>query len=722
MDPEPPSSNNVSPGPGSATNRKERGAIAAQACETCRNRKQRCDEKRPKCGTCLRFKLECRYREPQPTKKDKTLVEILDRLRSVENKIDNLGIRDNTTPPLFNTSQSATIYSASTPVLGDPEPQESLTGVSLPPTSPTATHHFGGYRYDSSVSKVLEWPIMRQMFENLAQKPPSPLGDHDIPALPRGLCDSAVTLPSEGLQQAGLSSNNTLQVPLQLSGSHSALNLSPPSVDWETMQRLSKGYFDAINFLHPIMDRQWFNSNTLNTILNNGFQEGAVSSLVLLVFALGEVALTTTEAPISAYKQRPSGIKGGTISRPPGLAYFNEARKRIGFALSEVSLENVQMFALAALYNQSCGQALECWRMTVYASLACQALITRLEVLPRCDHLKLADVEHSKPNELHGPRADLIKRIFWHCSVMETCFHMEFGLPLTGLEKLEEAIGLPDFSGPMTDDDYIGDQTTHFHEHFASHIVLRRLSASSHSALSKAFGTDSSLPFPGFESFASSPGNDRASIMKQLGAQLDQWRGMLPGHLRWQDSQPAAFSNPSHEAFGAVYAGQSLHGNYMFTSDIDTPPANYPYAADIQVAILRTRYYYNKYLIYRPCIFKALHHPEGLTREDAEGAAECLKASLKWPIAMSPPCTNKRLIPIPFFWSQNLFGILILLHLSQQHPMLIRIRSSFCGQHFDVEATETVNIYLDWLRDIKRIDSTANWCWNIIRLIYRLDD
>lgn len=63
---------------------------------------------------------------------------------------------------------------------------------------------------------------------------------------------------------------------------------------------------------------------------------------------------------------------------------------------------------------------------------------------------------------------------------------MEFGLPLTGLEKLEETIGLPDFSGPMTDEDYIVNQQTHFHEHFASQIVLRRLSANFHSVLNKS--------------------------------------------------------------------------------------------------------------------------------------------------------------------------------------------------------------------------------------------
>lgn len=289
-------------------------------------------------------------------RKDKTLVEILDRLKSVESKIDHLGLRENTTSSAFNTSQTSAVFHTNTPLLVDPESQDSLSGTSLPPTSPTPSRDTGGYRYDSSVSKVSEWPVMRQMFESLGQKPPSPLGE--IPTLPRGLRNSVVTLPLDGLQPVGISSNGTLQLPLHFSGSASSLNLSPPSVDWETVQRLSKGYFDVINTFYPIMDRQWFHSNTLSSIINNGFHEGVISSLVLLVLALGEVALTTSEVPISAYKQRPSGIKGGTIDRPPGLAYFNEARRRMGFALSEVSLENVQMLALAAIYYSSCGQAI----------------------------------------------------------------------------------------------------------------------------------------------------------------------------------------------------------------------------------------------------------------------------------------------------------------------------------------------------------------------------
>ena len=60
---------------------------------------------------------------------------------------------------------------------------------------------------------------------------------------------------------------------------------------------------------------------------------------------------------------------------------------------------------------------------------------------------------------------------------------MELGLPLTGLQKLEEVVGFPDFGGNYTQDDYLGNQASHFQEHFASQIVLQRLSKEFHDTL-----------------------------------------------------------------------------------------------------------------------------------------------------------------------------------------------------------------------------------------------
>lgn len=61
-----------------------------------------------------------------------------------------------------------------------------------------------------------------------------------------------------------------------------------------------------------------------------------------------------------------------------------------------------------------------------------------------------------------------------------SCFNLELGMPLSGLDKYETLVRVPDFGGPVSQDDH----TSHFQEHFASQIVLRRLSADFNNVLS----------------------------------------------------------------------------------------------------------------------------------------------------------------------------------------------------------------------------------------------
>jgi hypothetical protein len=114
------------------------------------------------------------------------------------------------------------------------------------------------------------------------------------------------------------------------------------------MQRLSEAYFDSYNLLCPLLDRQHFMANTMPSVMSEGFGQGMAATIAYLVFALGEVAIAGSDGPpVHNHNGRPSGVRGGTISDPPGLDLFNEARKRMGFNLTDCSLENVQMFALA---------------------------------------------------------------------------------------------------------------------------------------------------------------------------------------------------------------------------------------------------------------------------------------------------------------------------------------------------------------------------------------
>ncbi|KAI1634350.1 hypothetical protein F4809DRAFT_643573 [Biscogniauxia mediterranea] len=766
MNPEGASTNSSSAGPATPTNsRKERGAIAAQASGTVYLGRThggvfvKHAARSSPAQTILRdslitdsrcCSLECKYREPQPTKKDKTLVEILERLKSLEGglrsldgKVDSLNVRGafplSIYGPLHQSSHGSLDSGRSS---SWPFSNVHISGPTIPSSSAREV------QYISATHKILSWPFIQQLLENTPHKDP----ELDLSALEKD--GGATMLGSQG--RVTPLSANPYNAPM-MGGEHSSLHTQvsstgqvetvPTSIlnmGWENMQRLSKAYFNTFNLLYPIMDRQYFQSETLPTVANRGFDESSMSTLACLVFALGEIAIGGVQgAPIETRKGRPSGIKGGTADHPPGLLLFNEARKRMGFNLTECSLENVQIFSLAAIYYEACCHHAVC-SMSPHGSYRNRAPLISSTVgvlanddfgvssMPSSvDKVRLIDTVaesetdwlDSNPEELTTHRGDLIRRAFWHCSIMETCLHLELNLPLTGLDKLEEMVGLPDFSGSFTEEDYVANQASHFQEHFASQIVLRRLSVEFHTTLSNAFGSPPTHLSP--ISRVEPPITSAASMTKQLTAQLDQWRGLLPVYLRWHEEHPGAFSHLSQEMYDqSLYPTPlpDLHTNYMFTADLDAPSVSYPYAVDIQTAMLRSRYYYVKYLMYRPFIFKALHHPEQMTQDDAEGVTECLKAILKWPITMSPTCFQKRLVPCLFFWSQNLLGILIILHLTQQVPILIRIRTTMMGNRFDQDASETVMLCINWIRDLKDIDPTAMRCWMILKGIYPLGD
>ena len=132
-------------------------------------------------------------------------------------------------------------------------------------------------------------------------------------------------------------------------------------------------------------------------------------------------------------------------------------------------------------------------------------------------------------------------------------------------------------------------------------------------------------------------GGPSASSLNQLASQLSAWRSMLPRDLQWPEEDPASFPSPQ-PASGynqpldpslSPHSRRSVNEHPLFTTDLNSEPVHYPYAYDIQVALLRTRYYYAKYMVHRPFVYKALHFPEQMTQEDAQGVAECLRVSTR---------------------------------------------------------------------------------------------
>lgn len=632
----------------------------------------------------------------KPThRKDKTLVEILDRLKTLEGKIDSLSAHGSVFPPEHGSITGNPLVQTPGPV-GDAGGSSSGLGTSISSAynslplaePPNPSDEAPLYKHSSSIRAMLAWPAIQDLLKIVLPKDLEAndavldqnssallLGFNQSPALPRtGSVDpSASILEPQALNNA--------------QGATSAAT----SLTWDTMQTLCTAFFETFNLLHPIVDRHDFTTATLPAVVAAGFDDSIEATLVHLVFALGEVAVLGTQGPPLGFSNnRPSGVRGGTRTQPPGLIFFNEARRRMGYNLTDCSLENVQVYALVGIYYETCFHHGEFWRMTTSASLACQALVM------------------NHPEEPTQAHADIIRRAFWHCSIMETYLELELGLPATGLDKYEAKVPVPNFSGGFSQEDLASNQASHFQEHFASQIVLRRLSTdfnavlnSVPSALTLTTTTSTIISKPAL------PG-----AIRSLAMQLDHWReSLLPKHLQWAENSPESLPGSASSTPQA-----------MFTADLSAPPVPYRYVMDIQVALLRTRYYHTKHFIHRSFLYKALHHPDQMVPGDAEGVAACLRACLKWPITMNPVCTRKRLIPSVFFWTQNLLGVLIVLYLSEKDPVLMSIRATLCGESFEFEAQETVALAMEWIRDLKETDAVAEWAWDIVKRIYGLED
>jgi hypothetical protein len=53
--------------------------------------------------------------------------------------------------------------------------------------------------------------------------------------------------------------------------------------------------------------------------------------------------------------------------------------------------------------------------------------------------------------------------------------------------------------------------------------------------------------------------------------------------------------------------------------------------------------------------------------------------------------------------------------------MLSKIRAQLCGPRFEAEIDQTVEMMLDWVRDLQTTDSIALWCWKILQGVYHLE-
>ena len=238
-------------------------------------------------------------------------------------------------------------------------------------------------------------------------------------------------------------------------------NVAFPALTIEKIREQCDAYFNTFNVLFPLLNRDGFMNDVLPPLLRDGYADGDANAvLALLVFALGQVAIEGVFGrPISTVEGQPSGFRGGTIDRPPGLAIFNEARRRLGFVENQNSLEGVQMLLLQATYYESNSRHQDFWRSTMSASMACQVLV-------QCSGTPWS-----------SPKGDLIKRAYWTCVLSEDFYHLDLDLPRTGINNLEDEVPLPYFHDAHGQDSNgpLSDERSHFQYHFLAMIALRRL-------------------------------------------------------------------------------------------------------------------------------------------------------------------------------------------------------------------------------------------------------
>ena len=183
---------------------------------------------------------------------------------------------------------------------------------------------------------------------------------------------------------------------------------------------------------------------------------------------------------------------------------------------------------------------------------------------------------------------------------------------------------------------------------------------------------------------------------------------MLPTPLKWSDDE--RFDFPDAHSLG------TKHQDTLFALEQGPVPVNHPYNLDIVTAQLRTRFYYARFMIYRPYVYKALHFQEMMTDGDAECAALCIKAASLWQLALAPPRNKKRLVPHLFTWTQGFISILLIFRMAADNEYL---RSICETQVSSDEMEQTVTLLLDWIRDVKQVDGIAEWSWKILSVLYQ---
>ncbi|KAJ5908445.1 hypothetical protein N7495_001127 [Penicillium taxi] len=629
------------PTPTGPAGKKPRNFIATVACETCRLKKTRCDESRPKCGLCKSLGLDCVYNERKTSKRDQSLTMIMSTLHRMETKLENipssiLSDLHSIRGQMQHASLTDNSLDHLSPAIGNGGRPTTTPGSTFTPAAPDnddfdwenqqpAPDATGRISISFSQHGVIVWPGARQILPESLLSAYKELGKNYVIELE----STRAPLPM-------------FTSPFPLHASEHWLEALPLAM----IKGLADAFFGVFNPFTPIMDKSFFFSFTLGSAIESGFGHTLESCIVLSVMALGCVA-------VLAYQEGNYPLPGSqshnfehpewmnvVYEEQPGLRFFNEARRRIGFLMCDNDIQSCQFYLLSSVYYSQILRPMDSWAMIHRAATCCLSMLTNHEV---------------NFDEWEG---DMKSRVYWNCLMNETILVQELHLPPSGISRLEEQIPIPKFIGFDTtgyvpirfpssttvDDSYF---QYHFLAQVAHRIILTRIRHSLY------FYSDSgSIPLP--------------AVNVELHHQLEQWRTNLPAAIKFPDLT----NSLSHSTPGDL----SLHPSPKTPASPHPSPRpddkRRPLSPAVAVtdAMLHGRHMIAQFHIGRPYLYKALRIPEKLTDDDLEQIKSGLRNAMDWPVIQGIFQDMKSCIPIKFAFCSQFFGQVLIFYCIAHSP------------------------------------------------------
>lgn len=166
---------------------------------------------------------------------------------------------------------------------------------------------------------------------------------------------------------------------------------------------LADAFFATFNPFTPIMDRNFFFAFTLGAAIESSFGYNMESCLLLNVLALGCLAVQAHQEgnyPLPGTRSggfEPPDWMDVIDEEPPGLRFFNEARRRIGFLMCDNDIQSCQYYLLSSyvtyqfflqnltrtradpsrVYYSQILRPMDAWAMIHRAATCCLSMLTK---------------------------------------------------------------------------------------------------------------------------------------------------------------------------------------------------------------------------------------------------------------------------------------------------------------------------------------------------------